>query len=89
MHTAQAGEAIPRAMALFGSGCGVIIFVHGPDATLARDLARAAAVDADPSGENTSWLDGKEITLQGALAGMPIPLHPGAEKYFREKGMVK
>ena len=32
---------------------------------------------------------GKEITLQGALAGMPIPLHPGAEKYFREKGMVK
>jgi TRAP transporter TAXI family solute receptor len=32
---------------------------------------------------------GKEITLEGALSGMPIPLHPGAEKYFREKGMLK
>ncbi len=49
----------------------MIVFVHGPDATLARDLARAAAVEADPSGENTSWLDGKEVTLQqivGAIA---------------------
>lgn len=70
MHTAQAGEAIPRAMALFGSGCGVIIFVHGPDATLARDLARAAAVEADPSGENTSWLDGKEVTLQQIIGAV-------------------
>ena len=24
-----------------------------------------------------------------ALAGMPIPLHPGAERYFREKGVLK
>ena len=32
---------------------------------------------------------GKEITLAGALAGMPIPLHPGAERYFREKGVLK
>jgi DNA polymerase III delta subunit len=42
----------------------VIVFVHGPDATLARDLARATAIEADPSGENTSWLDGREATLQ-------------------------
>lgn len=42
----------------------MIVFVHGPDATLARDLARSAAVEADPSGENSSWLDGKEVTLQ-------------------------
>jgi uncharacterized protein len=32
---------------------------------------------------------GKEITLQGALKGMPIPLHPGAERYFKEKGVAK
>jgi TRAP transporter TAXI family solute receptor len=32
---------------------------------------------------------GKEITLDGALKGMPIPLHPGAERYFREKGVLK
>lgn len=48
----------------------MIIFVHGPDATLARDLARAAAVEADPSGENTSWLDGKEVTLQQVIGAI-------------------
>ena len=32
---------------------------------------------------------GKDVTLDTALAGMAIPLHPGAERYYREKGMVK
>jgi TRAP transporter TAXI family solute receptor len=32
---------------------------------------------------------GKEITLENALAGVPIPLHPGAERYYREKGLKK
>lgn len=30
-----------------------------------------------------------DIKLEKALEGMPIPLHPGAEKYFREKGLMK
>jgi len=29
------------------------------------------------------------ITLEGALAGMPVPLHPGAERYYREVGLIK
>lgn len=29
------------------------------------------------------------IKLERALDGMPIPLHPGAQKYFKEKGLVK
>jgi TRAP transporter TAXI family solute receptor len=29
------------------------------------------------------------ITLEGALTGMPIPLHPGAERYYREAGLIK
>jgi len=32
---------------------------------------------------------GKSVQLNTALAGMAIPLHPGAEKYYREKGVVK
>ncbi len=32
---------------------------------------------------------GKELTLQTALTGMSIPLHPGAEKFFKEKGVAK
>lgn len=31
----------------------------------------------------------KYVKLQGATANMPIPLHPGAEKYYREAGVIK
>ena len=31
----------------------------------------------------------KAIKREDALAGMPVPLHPGAEKYFREVGLIK
>ncbi len=32
---------------------------------------------------------GKNIKLETALDGMPVPLHPGAEKFYKEKGMIK
>ena len=31
----------------------------------------------------------KAIKLEGALTGMPVPLHPGAERYYKEKGLMK
>jgi TRAP transporter TAXI family solute receptor len=31
----------------------------------------------------------KDIKLENALKGMPVPLHPGAETFFREKGVLK
>ena len=31
----------------------------------------------------------KAIELKHALEGMPVPLHPGAEKYYKEVGLVK
>ena len=30
-----------------------------------------------------------DIKLERALDGMPIPLHPGAQKYFKENGLIK
>ena len=44
--------------------------------------------------ENTETLGqvhpkGKEIALKTALQSISIPLHPGAEKYYREKGVLK
>ncbi|HCY84692.1 MAG TPA: immunogenic protein [Desulfobacteraceae bacterium] len=44
--------------------------------------------------ENTDTLakvhvKGKEISLEKALESVSIPLHPGAEKYYREKGLIK
>jgi TRAP transporter TAXI family solute receptor len=32
---------------------------------------------------------GKLVTMETALKGMPIPLHPGAEKYYKEVGKIK
>ncbi len=37
----------------------------------------------------TAHAKGKEVKLETALKGMPIPLHPGAEKFFKEKGLIK
>ena len=31
----------------------------------------------------------KDIKLESALAGMPVPMHPGAQRYFDEKGVKK
>ncbi|MBI9090580.1 MAG: TAXI family TRAP transporter solute-binding subunit [Desulfobacterium sp.] len=44
--------------------------------------------------ENTDTLakvhvKGKEISLATALESVSIPLHPGAERYYREKGLLK
>jgi uncharacterized protein len=29
------------------------------------------------------------ISVEGALEGLPIPLHPGAERYYREQGVLQ
>jgi hypothetical protein len=30
----------------------------------------------------------KSIKLENAVQGLPIPIHPGAERYFKEKGIL-
>ena len=32
---------------------------------------------------------GKEIKLETAAIGSPVPLHPGAIRYYKEKGLIK
>ena len=32
---------------------------------------------------------GKSIQKATALAGLGVPLHPGAEKFYREAGLIK
>ena len=32
---------------------------------------------------------GKELNLQYAVKGVSIPFHPGAVKYYKEKGLMK
>lgn len=47
--------------------------------TLFENLDRLVAAHAAAKG----------IKLEDALKGMPVPLHPGAERYYREKGILK
>ncbi len=32
---------------------------------------------------------GKRVTMESALDGVSVPLHPGAKKFYREKGLLK
>jgi TRAP transporter TAXI family solute receptor len=32
---------------------------------------------------------GREIKLENAAIGSAVPLHPGAIRYYREKGLIK
>jgi TRAP-type uncharacterized transport system substrate-binding protein len=32
---------------------------------------------------------GRDIRLETAALGSPVPLHPGALRYYREKGLIK
>ncbi len=50
-------------------------------------ISRAIGKSADVILEEKSPL--KDISMETGLVGMPIPLHPGAEKYFKEKGVLK
>jgi TRAP transporter TAXI family solute receptor len=36
-----------------------------------------------------SHVAGKEIKLETAATGSPVPLHPGAIRYYKEKGLIK
>lgn len=65
--------------------------IWGTHAGLSDDVAYAVTKALY---ENTDTLakvhvKGKEITLQTALESISIPLHPGAERYYREKGLIK
>lgn len=71
-----------------------------PTATIPNFLVTHAGVGEDLAYAMTKELfagldqlaaahaEGKKITLEGALSGMPIPLHPGAERFYKEKGLL-
>jgi DNA polymerase III delta subunit len=48
----------------------VIYFIHGPDRLLARQAAATIAAEHDPAAENTSWLDGRETSIERVVAAV-------------------
>jgi len=72
-----------------------------PTAAVVNYLVTSAVVSDDLAYQMTSLIfeslpelvnahaAGKEIKLETAATGSPVPLHPGAIRYYREKGVMK
>ena len=72
-----------------------------PTAAVVNYLVTSSAVSEDLAYQMTKLIfeslpelanahaAGKEIKLAAAATGSPVPLHPGAIRYYREKGLMK
>jgi uncharacterized protein len=59
-----------------------------PDATI-YEITKALWNDNSRKLLDAGHAKGKAITAQNATAGAGIPFHPGAEKFYKEKGLLK
>ena len=56
---------------------------------LRKKGGKAAAAPSGAEIMAKAHAKGRDVTLDTALDGMAIPLHPGATKFYREKGLIK
>lgn len=56
---------------------------------LRKKGGKAAAAPSGAEIMAKAHAKGRDVTLDTALDGMAIPLHPGAAKFYREKGLIK
>ena len=59
------------------------------DEALVYGITRALWHDSSRALLNAGHPKGHEIRLETALEGIAIPLHPGAERFYREAGMIE
>lgn len=59
-----------------------------PDAVV-YDIVKAVYSDAAQKALGAGHAKGKFITLKNAVEGAGIPFHPGAEKFYKEAGLLK
>ena len=59
------------------------------DEALVYNITKALWTDASQQLLRAGHPKGREITLETALDGIAIPLHPGAERFYKEAGLAK
>nr|WP_246573946.1 TAXI family TRAP transporter solute-binding subunit [Chelatococcus asaccharovorans] len=74
-------EAVPTAAVV-----NYFVTHDGVKDDLAYAMTKAVFDNLDTLGAAHSAA--KSIKLENALQGLPVPLHPGAAKYFKEKGLT-
>lgn len=61
----------------------------GVDAELIYGITKALWEKSTRKLLDVGHPEGKQIRLETALEGLAIPLHPGAERFYREAGLIK
>ena len=59
------------------------------DAELVYEVTKALWSDKTRQMLDNGHAKGKAVTKETALTGIGIPLHPGAEKFYKEAGLIK
>jgi uncharacterized protein len=59
------------------------------DANTVYEITKALFSDAAQKQIAAGHAKGKLITKDNAVKGAGIPFHPGAERYYREAGLLK
>ena len=59
------------------------------DTETVYQITKALYSDAAQKTLASGHAKGKYITLQNAVQGVGIPYHPGAEKFYKEAGVLK
>jgi uncharacterized protein len=59
------------------------------DATLVYNITKALWNDNTRKALDAGHAKGKSIVSKNAIAGAGIPIHPGAEKFYKEVGLLK
>jgi len=61
----------------------------GQDKSLIYEITKALWNDTTRKLLDVGHPKGKSVNKETALNGIGIPLHPGAEKYYREAGLIR
>ncbi len=59
------------------------------DATAVYEITKALFSDAGQKAMGAGHAKGKFITKENAVKGVGIPFHPGAERFYKEVGLLK
>ncbi len=86
-HDPRRGDGLsPTDPRLLGNPLDFLHEDHLREREICVMLDRIAAAESPDQGA-AAHAAGRSVKLEGALTGMPVPLHPGAARFYKEKGL--